>query len=359
MVAAERAAVPTAVTQPGAAPLRVRLIGKSNGVGLTRDFELLASALGTCHCSVTVQHCERRERRRRRALTTWVIAQLRRLQRHRHPGRAAWDVNIMLEHVWPQFLHEARCNVLVPNPEWFDRRDRSFLDLIDRVWVKSTMSEQLFRAQGRVTVRIGFDSEDRYLPDVVRRRECLHLAGRSPLKGTRRLLALWRRHPQWPMLTVIENDAMPDKSSALHGCANVTYQRGYLTDEGLRGLQNAHRFHVCPSEAEGWGHYIAEAMSIGALAITTDAPPMNELVTSERGILVKSSAGARHNLARLALFDEQALEQAIEHCLALNEQALDTLGAAARDWFLSNKHAFAGRIASALADAAVLARATA
>ena len=38
----------------------------------------------------------------------------------------------MLEHVWPQFLHQARYNVLVPNPEWCDRRDRSFFDAIDR-----------------------------------------------------------------------------------------------------------------------------------------------------------------------------------------------------------------------------------
>jgi glycosyltransferase involved in cell wall biosynthesis len=346
------------------APLRVRLIGKSNGVGLSRDLELLAGALRALGCSISEQRCERAERRLRRALRTWVAAQIRRWQRRAggDGGPAAelpWDVNIMLEHVWPQFLHQARGNVLVPNPEWFDRRDRSFLAMFDRIWVKSRMAEDLFTALDAPVCRIGFDSEDRYRPQIARRREFLHIAGRSPLKGTRRLLALWRRHPEWPLLTVIEDADMPDKSALMAGCANIHYQRGHLADESLRDLQNAHRFHVCPSEAEGWGHYIAEAMSVGALTLTTDAPPMNELVTAERGVLIAGEPGARHNLTRLVCFAEAALEQAVERCLALGASEADAMGAAARGWFLANKHSFTARVGSALAALAVPARAVA
>ncbi len=352
----------TAGSRAGAA-LRVRLIGKSNGVGLSRDFELLVAALQALGCNISEQRCERRERRRRRALYTWVAAQFRRWQRRAGGGRAPaelpWDVNIMLEHVWPQFLHQARGNVLVPNPEWFDRRDRGFLAMFDQIWVKSRVAEELFTALNAPACRIGFDSEDRYRPQIARRREFLHIAGRSPLKGTRRLLALWCRHPEWPLLTVIEDADMPDKSDLVAGYANIRYQRGYLADDSLRDLQNAHRFHLCPSEAEGWGHYIAEAMSVGALTLTTDAPPMNELVTAERGVLIAGRAGARHNLARLFSFDEVALEQAVEQCLALSASEAEVKGAAARDWFLANKHSFSARVATALAALAVPARAVA
>jgi multisubunit Na+/H+ antiporter MnhB subunit len=41
------------------------------------------------------------------------------------------------------------------------------------------------------------------------------------------------------------------------------------------------------SEREGFGHYINEARAVGAFVISTDHPPMNELVTPERGALVK------------------------------------------------------------------------
>lgn len=329
----------------------MRLIGKDNGIGLSRDFELLAEALQAAGCRLTEERCQRRERRRRRALHTWVAARMRRLLRR--GGRAAlaarWDVNVMLEHIWPQFLHQAHANVLVPNPEWFDGRDRSLLDAVDRIWVKSRVAERVFTALGSTPRVIGFDSEDRYQPQIARRREFLHLAGRSALKGTERLLALWRHHPGWPLLTVIEDLHMPDKSALLAGCDNIRYQRGYLADASLRELQNAHQFHVCPSEAEGWGHYIVEAMSVGALVVTTDAPPMNELVTPERGMLLSTHAGGRQNLAQLARFDESALAQAVQRCIALESSEIDAIGGAARNWFLANKRSFKARVADALA----------
>lgn len=343
----------------GRAALRVRLIGKSNGVGLSRDFDLLEGALRAAGCAVSLQRCERRERRRRRAVSTWMAAKVRRLPfiAERNAAAMRWDLNVMLEHVWPQFLHQARHNVLVPNPEWCDRRDRSFFDAIDRLWTKSEMAEQLFRALGGATFHIGFDSEERLCAEVERQAKFLHLAGRSPLKGTQRLLSLWRRHPEWPTLTVIENDAMPDKSASIRDSHNIQYRRGYMSDEELRQLQNAHRFHVCPSEAEGWGHYIAEAMSARAITITTDAPPMNELVRPERGILVSGRGGAQHNLARLVCFDEAALEQAIAYCLSMRGEQLEAIGNAARVWFQANKGGFAARVAAALDEIAPLARA--
>src|SRR6202035_3464945 len=101
------------------------------------------------------------------------------------------------------------------------------------------------------------------------------------------------------------------------GAANLTVHRGFLGDEALRALQNAHRFHLCLSEAEGWGHYIAEAMSVAAVTFTCDAAPMNELIGAERGVLVGARLGEQHNLARIARFDEAALEAAIERSLAL------------------------------------------
>jgi hypothetical protein len=331
--------------------LKLRLIGKSNGVGLSRDLELLAAALSACGCEVTQQWCERPDRKRRRSLRTRLAMRISRwhLGWHRAGPQPPFDANIMLEHVWPQFVQQARCNVLVPNPEWFDGRDVAMLDVVDRVWAKTAFAEQLFVARGCRVLRIGFDSDDRFQSTVLRQPQFLHLAGRSPLKGTQRLLALWQRHPQWPQLTVVQ-DTSAGRAGAKPAVANIVQVRGFVSDSELRMLQNAHRFHLCLSEAEGWGHYIAEAMSVGAVTFTCDAPPMNELVGAERGILINARLGERHNLARIARFDEAALQAAIERSLALSAAQLDAIGAAARHWFLANKRGFVARLQDAVAD---------
>jgi glycosyltransferase involved in cell wall biosynthesis len=328
-----------------AAHMKVRLIGKSNGVGLSRDFELLAAALRDNGCEVTLYGCERRDRKRRRSFFTRLAARARGL-RGGGPD-APYDVNLMLEHMWPQFLHEATRNVLVPNPEWFDRRDVAFLSAAQRVWAKTALAERLFAARGCRAVRIGFDSADRLDPAVTRENKFLHLAGRSPLKGTARLHALWQRHPEWPTLTIVQ-DAEAVASPTPAGAANICVQSRFLSDEALRMLQNSHRFHVCTSEAEGWGHYIVEAMSVGAVTLTCDAPPMNELINPKRGVLLAVQNGERHNLATLSLFDEAALEAAVTRALAMSSAACETIGAAARAWFLDNKQGFSGRVRHAL-----------
>jgi hypothetical protein len=329
--------------------MRVRLIGKANGVGLSRDFDLLEAALRASGCDVQRQPCDKRERRRRRSLVTRMLSRVRGLQAAHKRVKA--DVNIMLEHVWPQFLHEARYNVLVPNPEWFDRRDAALLARMDRVWTKTQFSDQLFAARGCRTVRIGFDSEDRFQSDIARVPQFLHLAGRSELKGTPRLLASWLRHPEWPTLTIVQ-DASVGKSPPQTPAGNIVYENDYLDDAALRRLQNSHQYHLCLSEAEGWGHYIVEAMSVGAVTLTNDAAPMNELVTAGRGMLIAAEQGGQHNLVRLARFQEGALEAAIAHLQTQTRTQVQTLGHEARQWFLANKRDFPERVQRALADMA-------
>ncbi|HTT07053.1 MAG TPA: hypothetical protein VMF64_17370 [Steroidobacteraceae bacterium] len=287
-------------------------------------------------------------------LVGWRV-QAERLRRRAFGGartdRAAnrFDVNVMLEHIWPQFMADARHNVVVPNPEWFDPRDQRYLAAVDCVWAKTAFAERLFRERGCVTSLIGFDSEDREERAVGRVSQFLHIAGRSPLKGTARLIALWKRHPEWPTLTLVQDPTMPG-SVVSEGAwpGNIACHGRYLSDEAVRAMQNSHRFHMCTSEAEGWGHYILEALSVGAVTLTCDAAPMNELVAPGRGVIIAARPGAVHNLVRLALFDEAALEAAVGRVIRLASGELDSIGKMARGWFLQNKAGFVARVDGAL-----------
>jgi Glycosyl transferases group 1 len=327
--------------------LRVNLIGKSNGVGLARDLDLLAGALQRAGHEVSVTIIDHREAKRRRSAAAQLLTRLDlalRRWRVRNTATRA-DVNLMIEHVWLQYLAGAGLNIAVPNPEWFDRHDQRFLRNVDIVWAKTGYTQDVFSGLGSATAYIGFDSEDRYDAGAVRTRSYFHLAGKSTMKGTDRLLAVWRRHPEWPKLIVVQHK---HHARATPASPNVELKVGYLTDEQLKTLQNESVFHLCTSLTEGWGHYIVEALSVGAVTITVDAAPMNELVTADRGVLVPYRATGQQRLATTYQFDEAAFEAAIERTIAMSDAECRRIGANARRWFVSNKEGFADRVNAAL-----------
>ena len=166
--------------------MRVRLIGKANGVGLSRDLELLGAALQSPGCEVTQQPCDRRERRRRRC---WLTRMHARGCAGAKRAAARFDVNVMLEHVWPQFLHQARCNVLVPNPEWFDRRDAALLSSHrSRLGQDRADPTAVSRRAAARTVRSVSTAKIGWRPTSRASRTSCTWRGRSELKGTQRLL---------------------------------------------------------------------------------------------------------------------------------------------------------------------------
>ncbi len=71
-------------------------------------------------------------------------------------------------------------------------------------------------------------------------------------------------------------------------------------------LQNKCLFHAYPSQAEGFGHCINEAMSCEVVVLTNNAPPMNELVNSDNGFLVNCQVKGKNCLSNLVDFDEDS-----------------------------------------------------
>ncbi|MFC3652806.1 glycosyltransferase [Dyella humi] len=315
-------------------PDRCQLIARDNGAGLSRDLPLLADALQRAGCSTQITGLPHRGR-----FTEWLT----RLSLARK--RPTFDVNVMLERIRPEFLRAAQRSVLIPNPEYFRSQDKIALPMMDAVWVKTWHAERLFQALGANTRYIGFTSADRFDASILRKQAFFHGPGRSGNKGTQALLALWRKHPEWPMLTVawrrkrVEIEALP---------ANVTLIRDHLSDADYRRLQNEHRFHICPSQTEGFGHYLVEAMSCRAVVVTLDAEPMNELVTAERGVLVPAQAIGMQDLATCYGFTEAAMEEGIERCLSMDLPTTERMGEAARTWHERNHAGFPQRLLEAL-----------
>src|SRR5690606_2071978 len=120
--------------------------------------------------------------------------------------------------------------------------------------------------------------------------------GKSPVKGTEAVLEAWRRHPEWPGLVVVQTSRHARAGTVPAG--NIDHRVGRMPNDELRWLQNACRFHLSPSEAEGFGHCLVEGMSVGAVILTTDGEPMNELVRPGRGLLIEPARVGTLGLAR-------------------------------------------------------------
>ena len=252
-------------------------------------------------------------------------------------GRGRFDVNLFLAPIFPEWLPFARKNVLVPNAEGFAQIN--WLPRIDLVLAKTRLTEEIFRAQGCRTEFISFTSEDHLDSSVSRDFTRFFHSCSSQFKGTQRLLETWRMHPEWPELVAVinNNDLIPGDLNA----PNIRAIRERLSNEELRRLQNEIGFHLCTSEAEGFGHYIMEALSCRAVTMTTDGPPMNELIRPGRGLLIRSlSKTVPMRLSRRYLFDPAGLEDCVEQALSLDVPARQAIGEEGRAFFLENDQRF-------------------
>jgi glycosyltransferase involved in cell wall biosynthesis len=202
-----------------------------------------------------------------------------------------------------------------------------------QLWAKSREAHTAFTARGLRSTLTGFASRDLRDPQVPRQLACLHLRGHSGLKGTEQVLAAWATNRDLPPLTVVS--AVP-----LNVPAGVVVRVGRLPHADLVREMNRHSIHVCPSRSEGWGHYITEAMSVGATVVTTDASPMNEHVQPGRGVLVPASVGGGHNLAQLHEVTAAGVADAVRRAAGLDGAVRERMGSAARAHIVAGNDAF-------------------
>ena len=258
-------------------------------------------------------------------------------------GRKAADRIIHVERVHWRWLGAAPEHFVIPNQERFPPRILRALRRVDRVLAKTRHAQSIFSGLGLPTTLLGFTSQDRRLPRVAKDwSRCLHVVGRSTMKGTEDVIAAWARHPDWPELVIVEDPAQRKRTVP----DNVTVLDRYLDEDELRALQNSCGIHLCPSRSEGWGHYIHEAMSCGTVVITTDAPPMNEFIDETTGVLVSYGRCERRHLGQCYFVDRGDLESRIESVLALPSEAKARMGAAARRRYEENSRLFQSRIAA-------------
>lgn len=121
-----------------------------------------------------------------------------------------------------------------------------------------------------------------------------------------------------------------------------------LPSETLRQMCNRAVVHLCPSSYEGFGHYLNEARSAGAVIISTNAAPMNELVGDD-GLLAAYNRTSGMSAATLKHVCPRSLETMIRTAMSWPLEELVARGQAARASYLRDRQEFGKRFRTLLA----------
>lgn len=299
-------------------PLKIKIITYNNGVGLSQDIDILSSELKKLGHNVEF-------------IDEYLFL----------PYPKA-DINIFLQpscNYHESFMPYAEKNYLIPNQEWCHFSPQEIAQF-DKILCKTKEAERIFKPLNPNTFFLGFTCKDCYCKeDKKNYATALHLAGASVHKGTDRVVKVWLANPQFPPLYILKHKEkiFPPPADNLR----IIYD--YIPLLNLRNFQNKCGLHICPSETEGFGHYIAEGMSCGAVLVTTDAPPMNEFITDPR-CLVGYDRTEPFNLATRYFAHEKKLEGVIAHLLSLPVDELNAIGMENRKKYLEMDRSFKIRL---------------
>lgn len=195
----------------------------------------------------------------------------------------------------------------------------------------------------------GFSSLDKYIPSIQKKyRKYLHLAGKSPYKGTINVINAWKNHPEWPeLLLICRTDkygigSLSEEDKKTIDSKNISIIDKYLSENDLTKIMNECGIHICPSEHEGFGHYINEAKGVKSVVLYSDAPSMNEFfIDIKCGIPIKTYYnGLYKNVCPQYKTFVMDIEEAVEESLFMSEKELEEMGQEARHDFLNNDMKF-------------------
>ncbi|MET4024647.1 hypothetical protein ABIE59_000152 [Marinobacter sp. MBR-99] len=263
-------------------------------------------------------------------------------------GRSKSDLVIHLQNPRVSQLRRGKRHWLIPNQEWFIESLLPYLPSIDRILCKTQHAAEIFSRYHSDVMYLGFTGgSDISKPCTSGKnyRLALHVAGNSQFKGTSAVLACWSRHPEWPKLVVVSQHI----DSSDYPNQNIEILSN-LTDKEMKELWREAGFAILPSEVEGYGQVLAEALENGCVTITTNAPPMNELIEKSRGYLAEPNNSRTFRLGTRYMVSEQSLDATINTAINAMPATLEETSANAEQWYSSNHKAFTENLRAAISE---------
>lgn len=209
---------------------------------------------------------------------------------HVFPQCEESDINFFLEVINPSLFSYARKNIWIPNPEWTYKTWIPYLHMMDEIWVKTTESLQIIskvvdykkpvKLIGWTSIDKGFD----VINDKKNYSKAILPVGKNIYRNPKPVFQAYMRiqqddpalYSKLPTLHLVYSPAHlvitvpPEIESKVIVKAEVLKESEYdilLKECGLC---------ICVSVAEGFGHAVNEAMSVGCNLILSPISPFRE-----------------------------------------------------------------------------------
>ena len=265
-----------------------------------------------------------------------------------HSGATFEDINIFCEIANERWMKRGGYNVLIPNPEWYHKKWMHLLPKFDEIWVKTMEAQRIFETHHKNVHYIGFTSEDHY-EDTPKEFEGFHACGKSIAKQTWLILNTWEKFNPFPVTVLtklqatnmmLKNKQINKKQFRGEGLNHINTQIAGIHQKQFNTMQNRALIHLCPSTYEGFGHYINEARSCGAVVVTTDAAPMNELIDDKIGFLLPCEKWRQRELGTDYKVSEKDFTEVVNKVAATPLDKLLEMGNLARERYLEDREQF-------------------
>jgi hypothetical protein len=266
-------------------------------------------------------------------------------------------MNIFIQDVNRKFLKNAKYNLVVINHELFFHKgvyNNSEIYDVDYILCKTDIAVKIakqFKVEYKFKYKIykiGFTTIFPIIKTTKIYNEMLHSAGSHHWKQTDTIIKLWLKHPELPKITItcekqcyknienlVKNKKLPD---------NIILYKDLIPIDQYIKLKNKIGIHITPSLTEGFGHYINEARIVGSTILTSNYPPMNELVNSESGILVEcNELLVKRNKTKICFINENNLLEGVRQIVGMSTKEKKKLGQNAYNSYIKDKEYFRKR----------------
>lgn len=194
----------------------------------------------------------------------------------------------------------------------------------------------------------------------------VHAIGTSVQKGTKEVLNCWLTRPDFPALQIYMDEDVYDGWLKPHYDeqileSQVELHLGRVEADEFGRMVAETAFFLCTSVHEGYGHYINQARASEAVIVTTDIPPMNELLSPASGVLIpakrvsvdqqllggtfKGEHGLRNVEGLTAAIDGESVCEAVEQVLAMTSEQRHAMAVRARKQYYIDLNFFAAKMA--------------
>lgn len=231
---------------------------------------------------------------------------------HYYPQCPQAEVNFFIEVINPALFLFAKKNIWIPNPEWTYKTWEPYARMVDEIWVKTHEAEKLFGEWTSNVRYIGWTSIDKVMPETKNYNKAIVPVGKNVWRNPRPIIQtyMWIHkndiglYRGLPELHIVHSpDRVPLPPIPAEFADKIILHSEVMKESDYDALLQECGLCICMSAAEGFGHAVNEAMSVGCVMMLSPLDPFMELTNNKNVLWVSELKRTPHPQCMGDLYD--------------------------------------------------------